>query len=42
MTVRLAYAFNKLDNINGQDDYEQNRVFATITLQPDVPWRIWD
>jgi hypothetical protein len=42
MTLRVGYEFNKLDNINGDDDYEQNRVFATITLQPDVPWRIGD
>ena len=42
MTVRLDYEFNKLDEINGDDDYEQNRVYATITLQPDLPWRLWD
>jgi predicted porin len=42
MTVRVGYDFDKLDNINGVDDYEQNRVYATVTLQPDVPWRIWD
>lgn len=42
MTVRLAYAFNKLDAINSTDDYEQNRVYATITLQPDLPWKLWD
>lgn len=42
MTLRLAYEFNKLDNINGTDDYEQHRAYATITLQPDQPWRLWD
>lgn len=42
MTLRLAYQFNKLDAINSTDDYEQNRVYATITLQPDQPWRLWD
>ena len=42
MTLRLAYQFNKLDNINGTDDYEQHRVYATLTLQPDQPWRLWD
>jgi hypothetical protein len=42
MTLRLAYQFNKLDNINGPDDYEQHRVYATVTLQPDQPYRLWD
>jgi hypothetical protein len=42
MTLRLAYEFNKLDNINGTDDYEQHRAYATITLEPDQPWRLWD
>ena len=42
MTLRLAYQFNKLDNFNGPDDYEQHRAYATITLQPDQPWRLWD
>jgi predicted porin len=42
MTVRVGYDFDKLDNINGVDDYEQNRVYARVTLEPDVPWRIWD
>jgi hypothetical protein len=42
MTVRLGYEFNKLDNINGDDDYEQNKAYATVTLQPDLPWRLWD
>jgi hypothetical protein len=42
MTLRLGYAFNKLDAVNSTDDYEQNRVYATITLQPDLPWKLWD
>ena len=41
-TVRVAYAFNKLDAINSTEDYEQNRVFVTLTLSPDQPWRIFD
>ena len=40
MTLRLGYEFNKLDDINGTDDYEQNRVFVEVTLQPDQPLRI--
>jgi predicted porin len=42
MTLRLAYAFEKLDAINSTDDYEQNRAYVTVTLQPDQPWRLWD
>ena len=42
MTLRLAYAFDKLDAINSTDDYEQNRAYVTVTLQPDQPWRLWD
>lgn len=42
MTLRLAYAFEKLDAINSTDDYEQNRAYITLTLQPDQPWRIWN
>jgi len=42
MSLRLAYAFDKLDAINSTDDYEQNRVYVTLTLQPDQPWRLWD
>jgi hypothetical protein len=42
MTLRLAYALDKLDAINSTDDYEQNRVYLTVTLQPDQPWRLWD
>ena len=39
MTLRLAYQFNKLDSENTTDDYEQHRVYATVTLQPEQPWR---
>jgi hypothetical protein len=43
MTLRVGYQFNKLDAINNStDDYEQHRVYATVTLQPDQPWRLWD
>jgi predicted porin len=42
MTLRLAYAFDKLDAINTTDDYEQHRAYLTVTLQPDQPWRLWD
>jgi predicted porin len=42
MTLRLAYQFNKLDAINSTDDYDQHRVYATLTLEPDQPWRLWD
>jgi len=42
MSLRLAYAFDKLDAINSTDDYEQNRAYVTVTLQPDQPWRLWD
>jgi hypothetical protein len=39
MTLRLVYNFTKLDSINSKDDYEENRVFLQLTLQPDQPWR---
>jgi len=39
MTLELKYNFNKLDSINTLEDYEENRVLLSITLQPDVPWR---
>jgi hypothetical protein len=42
MTLRLAYQFNKLDAIDSTDDYDQHRVYATVTLQPDQPWRLLD
>jgi hypothetical protein len=42
MTLRIAYQFNKLDAQDSTDDYDQHRVYASVTLQPDHPWRIWD
>jgi hypothetical protein len=39
MLLRLSYAFNKLDSQNSLDDYEENRVWLQVTLQPDQPWR---
>jgi hypothetical protein len=39
MTLRFAYNFNKLDSENSTDDYEEHRVFFTITLQPAQPYR---
>jgi predicted porin len=39
MLLRLSYAFNKLDSQNTLDDYEENRVWLQVTLQPDQPWR---
>ncbi len=41
-TVRVGYAFNKLDAMNSTDDYEQNRYYVTLTLSPDQPWRLFD
>jgi hypothetical protein len=40
MTWGLDYEFNKLDQKGGgfDDDYEENRVMFTVTLQPDQPW----
>jgi hypothetical protein len=40
MTLRLSYAFNKLVATNSSiNDYEENSVLFTVTLQPDQPWR---
>jgi hypothetical protein len=40
MTMRLSYTFNKLVATNNSvNDYEENSVLFTITLQPDQPWR---
>jgi hypothetical protein len=38
MNIRLGYEFNKYDT-SANDDYTENRVLLTITLQPDQPWR---
>jgi hypothetical protein len=40
MTLRLAYQLNKLDSVNSTDDYDQNRILFTVTLQTDQPWRM--
>ena len=43
MTLRLSYAFTKLTAVNSStNDYEENSVMFTVTLQPDVPWKLWD
>lgn len=43
MNVRLSYSYNKfIATNNSVDDYEENSVLLTITLQPDQPWRFWD
>ena len=43
MSVRLSYSYNKLiATNNSQDDYAENSVLFTVTLQPDQPWRLWD
>jgi hypothetical protein len=39
MTMRLSYTFNKLVATNSTDDYAENSVLLTVTLQPDQPWR---
>jgi hypothetical protein len=40
MTMRLSYTFNKMVATNNStDDYEENSVLLTVTLQPDQPWR---
>lgn len=40
MAVRLFYSYNKLISTNSSDnDYEENSVLFTVTLQPDQPWR---
>ena len=40
MTVRLSYSFNKLDAINSSDDYQENSIFLSVTLQSDQPYRL--
>jgi hypothetical protein len=43
MNVRLSYGYNKLiATNNSQDDYAENSVMLTMTLQPDLPWKLWD
>ena len=43
MNVNLSYNYNKLVATNSnEDDYEENSVLLTLTLQPDQPWRLWE
>jgi hypothetical protein len=40
MVLKLSYSYNKLIATNSSDnDYEENSVLFTVTLQPDQPWR---
>ena len=40
MNIRLGYTFNYYNtDAENEDDYSENRVLLTITLQPDQPWR---
>jgi hypothetical protein len=40
MNVSLSYSYNKyIATNNSVDDYEENSVLFTLTLQPDQPWR---
>ena len=41
MTLSLDYTFNKLDSTgsNSAENYDENRAWFRITLQPDQPWR---
>ena len=40
MNVKLSYSYDKfIATNNSQDDYEENSVLLTVTLQPDQPWR---
>jgi hypothetical protein len=36
--LNLEYNFNKF-NSTTDEDYDENRVWFGITLQPDKPWR---
>jgi hypothetical protein len=47
MALNLNYQFTKYDSdstgpIRNDDNYEENRVIFTITLQPDQPWKFTD
>jgi len=43
MNLNLSYSYNKLIATNSSvNDYEENSVLFTVTLQPDQPWRLWD
>jgi hypothetical protein len=38
MNLALEYNFNKLDS-NEAEEYDENRVWLNLRLQPDKPWR---
>lgn len=38
MDLSLEYSFRALDS-TGTSDYDENRVWLNLTLQPDQPWR---
>ena len=38
MNLSLDYYHNKFDS-NASEDYDENRVWLQLTLQPDKPWR---
>ena len=41
MSLKLSYSYNKLIATNSSvNDYEENSVLFTVTLQPDHPWRV--
>jgi hypothetical protein len=43
MDVKLSYSYNKfIVTNNSEDDYEENSVLLSVTLQSDQPWRLWD
>jgi hypothetical protein len=42
MAVKLSYSYNKLIVTNSSDnDYEENSVLLSVTLQSDQPWKLW-
>ena len=43
MNVNLSYSYNKyIATNNSENDYAENSVLFTVTLQTDQPWRLWD
>jgi hypothetical protein len=43
MNVKLSYSYNKYIAVNSSvNDYEENSVLLSVTLQSDQPWRLWD
>jgi hypothetical protein len=41
LTLTLDYSFNKFDSTDSED-YDENRAWFRITLQPEKPWRYID